>query len=456
MRSTKNPNAVGYLPNETPSPGKLLVFSLQQFITMFPATVLAALLMGFHTSTALFASGVATIATQLVTKSFSKDKTAIPLYYGSSFSFIAAVAALTGVKAFGEVAPDALIGQAQFGIIMAGVASALAGLLVARVGMAKIEKVLPPSVTGSVALIVGGSLFVVALNNASGYDAATGLTSNIAWIAALITLLSTVLFSVFLKGVWQQSSILLGIGVGFLASIPMGLVDFSRVAASNFITTPHFTAPVPSIAALLAIMPIAIATIPESTAHLFQIDLYVDKLAEEKQSRRKYNIKNKLWLNLVADGIGDIVAALFGGPAGTNYGENIAVKAISKVFSNATVIGAALLAIASSFIGPVNAFVNSIPAAVINGACIYLFGVIAVQGVALMIEKKVNIFDGRNAAVIAVVLVVGLGGSYAFAGNGMIPFFGAELPAIATAAIAGIVLNLILNIGRKEAPENVE
>ncbi|MCL2002093.1 xanthine permease, partial [Candidatus Saccharibacteria bacterium] len=306
------------------------------------------------------------------------------------------------------------------------------------------------------ALIVGGSLFVVALNNASGYDAATGLTSNIAWIAALITLLSTVLFSVFLKGVWQQSSILLGIGVGFLASIPMGLVDFSRVAASNLITAPHFTAPVPSVAALLAIMPIAIATIPESTAHLFQIDLYVDKLAEEKQSRRAYNIKNKLWLNLVADGVGDIVAALFGGPAGTNYGENIAVKAISKVFSNATVVGAALLAIASSFIGPVNAFVNSIPAAVINGACIYLFGVIAVQGVALMIEKKVNIFDGRNAAVIAVVLVVGLGGSYAFAGNGMIPFFGAELPAIATAAIAGIVLNLVLNIGRKETSEHAD
>jgi uracil permease len=315
--------------------------------------------------------------------------------------------------------------------------------------MDKIEKVLPPSVTGPIALVIGGSLFGVAITTAAGYDAGTGLSSGKAWIAALVTMLATIAFSVFLRGVWKQLPILLGIIVGYVVSLPLGLVDFTPVIQTSFFVIPHFTLPAPSLAAVLAIMPIAIATIPESTAHLFQLDLYVNKLSEEKKIGKKYDIAEKLGLNLIGDGLGDIVASLFGGPAGTNYGENISTMAITKVFSTAVLRVAALMAIGISFIGPVSAFINTIPGAVINGACIYLFGVIAVQGVALMISKKVDIFDERNVAVIAVILVVGIGGSFGFP-NGMIPFFGAELPAIATAAVTGIVLNLLLNIGRKE------
>jgi uracil permease len=250
--------------------------------------------------------------------------------------------------------------------------------------------------------------------------------------------------------VWKQLPILLGIIVGYLVSIPLGLIDFAPVAASNIIEPPHFTLPTPNLLAVMAIMPIAIATIPESTAHLFQLDLYVNKLAEEKGADKgKYRISDKLGLNLIGDGIGDIVASLFGGPGGTNYGENISVMMITKVFSVIVLAGAAVLAIIVSFIGPVSAFINTIPAAVINGACIYLFGVIAVQGIALMIDKKMDIFDERNVAVVAVILVIGIGGSFGVAG-GMIPFFGVELPAIATAAIVGIVFNLLLKIGKRK------
>jgi uracil permease len=448
----QRPVPQGYLPDERPPLGKLLAFALQQMLVMFPATVTVALLTGFHVSTAIFASGVATLAFLFVTRAFSKDKQALPLYYGSSFSYIAAIVGITGVTTFGEIAPDALIGQAQFGIILSGFVSIIAGIVVSRFGMDKIEKVLPPAVTGSIAMVIGGSLFGTALTQAAGYDAATGLASDASWLAALTTMVATIVFSVYLKGVWKQLPILLGIAVGYVVSIPLGLVDFGSMAGTKLLTAPHLTLPIPNWAAVLAIMPIAIATIPESTAHVFQLDVYVNHLAKEKRAKN-YGIKDKLGLNLIGDGLGDIVAALFGGPAGTNYGENISTMSITKVFSTWVLRAAAIMAILVSFIGPVSAFINTVPGAVINGACIYLFGVIALQGITLMIEKRMNIFDGRNVAVIAIILVFGLGGSYAF--GGMIPFFGMQLPAIATAAILGIVLNLLLNIGRKEATTDV-
>ena len=431
---------VGYLPDETPSIGKLILFAFQQILVMFPATVTVALLTGFYVSTTIFASGLATICFLLVTRG------KIPLYYGSSFSYIAAIISITGAK-FGVPAGDALISQAQFGIIMSGLVSIVVGLIVSRFGMDVIEKVLPATVTGSIAMVIGISLAGVAITSAANFNADTGTTQDYAWIAALVTLLATILFSVYLKGVWGQLPILFGILVGYLVAIPLGLVDFGKIWTGTVVSVPHFTLPMPNWAAVIAIMPIAIATIPESTAHLFQLDIYVNDLSAKK-GKGKYKIAEKLGLNLIGDGIGDIVASLFGGPAGTNYGENLSTMAITRNFSVKVLGGAAIMAMLMSFLTPISNAINSVPSCVINGACIYLFGVIGAQGVAIMINKKVDMFDARNLAVIAVILVVGLGGTYGFP-SGMIPFLGVKLPAIATAAIAGIVLNLILSIGKK-------
>ena len=432
---------LGYLPDESPSLGKLIIFAFQQVLVMFPATVTVALLTGFHVSTTIFASGLATLCFLFITRG------KIPLYYGSSFSYIAAIVGITGAS-FGQVAPDALISQAQFGIIMSGLVSIIAGLIVSRFGMDVIEKVLPPTITGSIALVIGISLAGTALTQSIGYNGALPDNAGNMWIAALVTLVATVVFSVYLKGVWAQLPILFGILVGYAVSIPLGLVDISQVFAGSIIQVPHFTLPAPSWAAVAAIMPIAIATIPESTAHLFQLDIYVNDLAKRK-GKGNYPIADKLGLNLIGDGIGDIVASLFGGPAGTNYGENISTMAITKNFSVKMLGCAAVLSIALSFISPLSNLINTVPGAVINGACIFLFGVIAAQGIAIMINKKVDMFDARNLAVIAIVLIVGLGGHYGFPG-GMIPFFGAELPAIATASIVGILVNLLLSIGSKK------
>ena len=434
--------AIGYLPDETPSIGKLIVFAFQQVLVMFPATVTVALLTGFHVSTTIFASGLATLCFLLITKG------KIPLYFGSSFSYIAAVVSITGASEFGAIAPDALISQAQFGIICSGFISIIAGLIVSRFGMEKIEKVLPPTVTGSIALVIGISLAGTAMTQSIGYSGALSPDSNKMWIAALVTLLSTVGFSIYLKGVLGQLPILFGIIVGYVVSIPLGLIDFSSVFAGNIIDLPHFTLPALSGKAVLAIMPIAIATIPESTAHLFQLDIYVNDLAKKK-GKSEYKIADKLGLNLIGDGIGDIVASLFGGPGGTNYGENISTMAITKNFSVRMLGTAAIMAILLSFIQPLSNIINTVPGAVINGACIFLFGVIAAQGIAIMINKKVDMFDARNLAVIAVINIIGLGGTYGFP-NGMIPFFGAELPSIATASIVGIALHLLLSIGKKK------
>lgn len=429
----------GYLPDETPSVGKTLIFAFQQLLVMFPATVTVALLTGFHVSTTIFASGLATICFLLITRG------KIPLYYGSSFSYIAAICSITVAK-FGVVASDSLISQAQFGIIMSGLVSIVVGLIVSRFGMDIIEKILPATVTGSIAMVIGISLAGTAITYASGYN--TGAVIDEFWIAALVTLLATIIFSVYLKGVLGQLPILLGILVGYIVSIPLGLVDFGKIWDGTVVSVPHFTLPTVSWQAVLAIMPIAIATIPESTAHLFQLDIYVNHLAKKK-GKGEYKIADKLGLNLIGDGVGDIVSSVFGGPAGTNYGENISTMAITKNFSTRVLGVAALMAMALSFLNPVSNAINSVPPSVINGACIYLFGVIGAQGVAIMINKKVDLFDARNLAVIAVILVIGLGGHYGFPNN-MIPFFGIELPPIATAAIVGIVLNLILSFGKKK------
>ncbi len=426
----KGDDREGLLPDEAPSFGKLVLFSLQQFIVMFPATVLVALLTGFHVSTTIFASGFATLCFVFVTGG------KIPLYYGSSFSYIAAIVSITGARDFGQIAPDALIGQAQFGVILSGFVSIAAGIIIDRFGKKAIETVLPAEVTGSVAIVIGISLAGTAMQ---------GAAQN--WSIALITILVTILAAVFLKGFLGQLPILFGIAAGYLASLATGGIDFTAVATASTLQIPHFTLPVLSWAAVGAIMPIAIATIPESTAHLFQIDLYVNKLAEKRKEKR-YDIASKLGRNLIGDGVGDIVSSLFGGPAGTNYGENISTMAVTRVFSVPVIISTALLAILFSFLGKFSAAVSTIPGSVIGGLSVYLFGVIAVQGVGIMVEKKVDLFDNRTLAVIATILVIGIGGSFAFPG-GMIPVFGAKLPAIASAAVWGIVLNLVLRATKK-------
>lgn len=440
----ENERVFGYLPDEKPSLGHLVLFAIQQILVMFPATVMVALLTGFHVSTTIFASGFATLCFLFITKG------KIPLYYGSSFSYITAIVGITGGAVGGAAAPDALISQAQFGIIASGFVSIVAGIVVNKFGQEKIEKFLPATVTGSIAIIIGLSLAGSAMTSSLGYDAVSNTMDMKSLLVAFVTLTATILFSVYVKkGILGQLPILLGIMVGYVLSLVLGMVSFDSVMANGVFATPHFTLPTPNIEAVWAIMPIAIATIPESTAHLFQLDIYVNNLAKKKGAKKEYNISDKLGSNLIGDGVGDIVSSMFGGPAGTNYGENISTMAITNNFSVYVLGAAAIITMIISFISPLAALVTSVPSAVINGAGVYLFGVIGAQGIAILINKEVDLFDAKNLAIIAIILIVGLGGTFAFPG-GMIPVGTLQLPAIATASVLGIVFNIILNFNIKK------
>ncbi len=442
-----------YLPNDRPPFGKMLLLGLQHVLTMFPATVLVAILVGFHINTVLLASGVATLVALILSK--LKVGTFIPLYYGSSFSYIAAILAITKAQ-YGVVAPDELIRTAQAGIVCTGVVNVLVGLLIHyRGGQKAIKNILPPIVTGSVACVIGFSLGLVALNDATGVS--SGVTQNGTWVlVAFITLISTILYSVYLrgKGFIGMLPILLGAITGYVVAIPLGLVDFTSITQAQFIMVPHVTLPSftseLSVTAIASIAIMAIATIPESTAHLYQIGLYVDKLAEKKK-REKVGLSKFVGFNLVLDGIGDMINGLLGGAAGTNYGENNSLMVITQNYSGYSLICAALIAILLSFSGILSGIVRSIPTAVSGGLSIYLFGVIGMQGIALMIEEKVDMFDPRNLAVGAVIFIVGIGGHIGFP-NGFLPIpvlrsvFPEGWPAIATGALLGILLNLFFQI----------
>ncbi len=462
---SKEDKVIGYLPDECPPVWKLFLYALQQVIVMFPATIVVALVTGFHVSTTIFASGFATIVFILVTGK------KLPLYYGSSFSYLPAFTSLAGQVVYGQVLSDSVLSELQFGIILSGLVSIAAGLVVKRFGRKSIENFLPSTVTGPVAMIIGLTLatnafgdFMPAMttNEAGTVVLADGAT-NAALIVSIVTLVSTILFSVYCKGVWGQIPLLLGPLVGCAtAAIIYGITgenlfrDLSATAAntSAIFQLPHFTLPKPSLQATLAIMPIAIATIPESTAHTYQLDIYINDLARKKGSNKEYKVAELLGQNLIGDGIGDMIAGLVGGPAGTNYGENISCMAITKVFSVPVLMVAAVIAMIISCFTPLVNAIYAMPTAVIGGLEMYLFGAIAAQGIAIMIDKKTNMFDAKNIAVIAIEMMIGLGSHYTYGGVPII--IGGNtvvLPDVACAAIAGIILNLLLNIGNKKGVE---
>ena len=440
---------VGYLPNDTPPWGAMLSLGFQQFLTMFPATVLVAILTKFDVGITLLASGLGTIIALLV----SRRK--IPMYYGSSFSYIAVI-----ITVMSKFAPDCYNSAAaycpegvkivQVGILLTAVFEILIGLLIMRIGKAALDRVLPPIITGSMAMVIGVALAGAALGNAGNW--AKPEVATVTWIVAFITLIATILFSVYLqgKGLIGMLPILFGAIFGYVVAIPFGLVHFETVASAAMFELPKFTFPAfgnpEAWGMALSIALIFIATVPESTAHLYQMSLYIDELAGEL-GREPHNIKELIGLNLVADGSDDIIVGLLGGCAGTNYGENNSLMAITRNYSTAVLMTAGGMAIVFGFFGKLVALVNTMPAAVVGGLSIYLFGVIGMQGVALIQSEKVNLFDPKQLAVGAIILITGIGGNLALP-NGVFPFnipflFPSGIPAIVFAAILGILVNTL-------------
>ncbi|HEX9331000.1 MAG TPA: solute carrier family 23 protein [Anaerolineales bacterium] len=446
-KSMMKKNMMGYMPNDWPPYGQLVLLGFQHVLTMFPATVFVAAFCGFHVGTVLLASGVSTIVALVLSR--RGIGTFIPLFYGSSFSYIAAylgiVNRMTGANpTFGVPVPDEVISTMQAGIVVTGILNILVGFLIRAVGKANLDKVLPPIVTGCVAAIIGFCLAFAALGNLASAN----------FGVALITLLLTILFSVYLqnRGFIGMLPVLLGGIFGYIISalIAPGSANLVGISNAPWFQFPHLTFPSftgnLAFTAIISISIMAIATIPESTAHLYQMSLYVDRFAEET-GREKVGLDKNIGFNLMLDGLGDFLNGLLGATAGTNYGENNSLMAITRNYSGPALIAAGVISILLGFIGKLEAVVASVPLAVSGGLAIYLFGVIGMQGIALMQEHKVSMFNPRNLAVGAVIMVVGIGGNIGYPG-GFIPIavpgiFPSGLPAIATAAVLGILINAI-------------
>ena len=393
---------------ETPPIAKAVPLSFQHVFAMFGATILVPLLTGLDPSVTLFCSGLGTIIFHLV------NRGKVPAYPGSSFAFIAPIIAVT--KTYGA--------QGAFtGMIGAGLVYVVVFGIIALVGLRWINRVLPPVVVGPIVMIIGLSLTPVAIQ-----EAQTGV------ITAMVTALIVIAAAMFGKGFLKIIPILLGTVGGYVVAILFGQVNFDAINKAAWIALPQLTIvsghlPVLAWGAVALIAPVAIATMVEDVGHLLVIGDTVERDLMHDPGLHKV---------LLGNGIATAVAGFLGGVPETTYGENIGVLAITRVFSSRVIQGAAVIAILLSFVQKFGAAIQTIPQPVLGGVTIILYGMIASVGLRTLIENKVNMASNRNLLIVSVIFSFGVGG--------MIFKFGPdfEFAGIASAAIVGIVLNLVL------------
>jgi uracil permease len=392
---------------DVPPINEAVPLSFQHVFAMFGATILVPLLTGLDPAVTLFTSGLGTLIFHLMTKG------KVPAYLGSSFAFIAPIIAAT--KAYG-------VRGAFTGMIAAGLVYVAVFIIISLTGIDWIEKILPSVVVGPVVMIIGLSLAPTAIQEAQK-DLPT----------ALVTVALVIIFSMFGKGFMKVIPILLGTIGGYIFAIFRGLVDFSPVSKASWIAIPKFSflighSPVLAWGAVTLIAPLALVAIIEDLGHVLVIGNIVDKdLIKDPGFHRV----------MLGNGLATSIAALFGGPPSTTYGENIGVLVMTKVYSSRVVEGAAVIAILLSFIQKIGALIQVIPQAVMGGVTIILFGMIAAAGIRTLVENKVDFSDSRNLIIASVILTLGVGGIKIGLGNFV-------FEGVGPATLAGIILNLVL------------
>jgi len=417
-----------YDVNEKPSKGLWALLSFQHVFAMFGATVLVPILTGLSISVALVGSGIGTLIYIVATKA------KVPVYLGSSFAYIAAISIAS--QEFGPT-------SAFVGLMVVGFIYVLVAVAIRFAGKAWLDSILPPLVIGPLIAIIGINLAPVATGQAglapgSADPFFAGLAADpINPIIALVTFLATVLLATLAKGFFKVVPILGGIIVGYVLAAVLGVVSFSGVIDAPWFAFPDFTfLGTYSLdwRAVLLFAPISFVTIAEHIG---------DHKVLGSITKRDFLQDPGLDRTLLGDGIATFVSAALGGPANTTYGENTGVVAMTRVASVYVTGGAAVIAILLGFVGKFTALVASIPTPVMGGILVLLFGLIAGNGLKVMVEAKVNLSSIRNLIIVATMLVLGLGGA-AFAINDAVALTGMSL-----AAIAGILLNQFL-------PDSVE
>ncbi len=391
------------------------VLSFQHVFAMFVATVLVPLLTGLPVGVALVASGVGTLIYIVCTSG------KVPVYLGSSFAYIAAISVA-------YQANDSFSG-AYVGLMAVGIIYVIVATVVRYVGSGWIKRLLPPVVIGPVIIIIGLSLAYVAIGSA-GFDGESGWRVP---LVAFITFATVVAVALIGKGFFRIVPFLIAILVGYVVAIAFGVVDVTAAfAGQRFFALPGFTFLGTyrlDFTAVLMFLPIAFVTIAEHIG---------DHTVLGEVTGKDFIEKPGLHRTILGDGLATFASAAMGGPANTTYGENTGVVAMTRVGSVYVTGLAAVFAISIGFLGYVQAFINSIPWAVIGGMTIILYGLIASNGVKVLVRARVDLSNMRNLIIMSTMLVIGLGGA-------MIPLNEAiSLEGMSLAATAGIVLNLVL------------
>lgn len=419
---------------DKPKAAQWISLSLQHMFAMFGATILVPQLVGLSPAIALLTSGIATIIFIIITQ-FK-----VPAYLGSSFAFIVPITIATETGG---------IGSAMIGAMFVSVVYAIVALIIWKTGYQWLMKLLPPIVVGPVIIVIGLALSGTAVDMAMNVPVGDGSEySLLHFSAAIVTLLTAIICNIYFKNIISLMPILIGIIVGYVYSAVIGIIDFTAIGEASWFAVPDFLIPgvdysfqvTPTL--LFVMVPIAIVTISEHIGHQLVLGKIVD---------RNYIKDPGLHRSILGDGIGTFISSLVGGPPKTTYGENIGVLAITKVFSVYVILGAAVFAIAFSFLGKLMAVIETIPTAVLGGISILLFGIIASSGLRMLVDNNIDFGNNRNLVISSVILVIGIGGarlefSESFSIEGM-----------ALAAIVGVILNLVLpGLNKNELDDGTE
>ena len=408
--------------DQNPPFAKGLLLSLQHVFAMFGATILVPLILGMPVSVALFASGLGTLIYMVATQ-FK-----VPVYLGSSFAFISAMA-------FAMKQMNGDVSAAQSGVVLVGLVYVVVALAVKLIGTKWIDRLLPPIVIGPMIMVIGLGLANSAVTNAGFIKDGTIQQISV----AVITFLITAFINTKAKGFLKIIPFLFGIIGGYIAAVVFGLVDFTPVLKADWIAIPQLYLPFSTNGFFKeyhwyfgpetwAILPVAVVTIAEHIG---------DHTVLSQICGRQFLKNPGLHRTLIGDGIATSVSAFMGGPANTTYGENTGVVGMTRIASVSVIRNAALFAIGLSFLGKFTALISTIPNAVLGGMSIMLYGVIASNGLKVLIEKQVDFREVRNLIIASSMLVLGLGGAILELGPVI-------LSGTALCALAGVILNLVL------------
>ena len=393
------------------SVSRAIPLGIQHMMSMFGSTVLVPVLTGLDPNVAIMCSGIGTICYLLVTRN------KIPSYLGSSFAFISPIVIIGATRG---------LNAALSGVVVAGLVFLAVAGIIKLVGTGWLDRLLPPVLVASVMVVIGVGLSATAAKMAFQTTAADGTTVfyGLGAIIAAITLFAAVIFS-SMGGLIGTVPVLLAIILGYLVSLACGLVDFQPVIDAAWIGLPAFQHPEWDWGAIALIGPVALVVVIEHIGHLLAVGEIVGK-----------DYRPMLPRSLAGDGISTVISGFLGGPPTTTYAENIGVMAVTGVYSVQVIAGAAVISILMAFIGPLSAFIATIPGDVIGGITFLLYGMIGTSGLRILVDNHVDYSKNRNMILTSVIFVTGLSGVTLALGD-------VSLSGMTLAAIVGMIMSLV-------------